>query len=626
MQKFTGSSPKKVLQKVFGYNDFRPLQSEVIESVLAGNDTLAIMPTGGGKSLCYQIPSLIFEGITIVVSPLIALMQDQVSNLQANGVDAVFLNSTLEWKDYLSAANDIKAGRTKIVYVSPEGLAGGKLRDLFSSEGVTVSCITIDEAHCVSEWGHDFRPDYMEIATFKNMFPSAVCLALTATATKNVRDDIVKNLRLKKPNVFVASFNRPNIFLEVQPKKNSLEQIKLFLSMHEGESGIIYCFSRKAVDELTHDLLDAGFFALNYHAGLSDKERADHQEQFIRDKVNIIVATLAFGMGIDKPDVRFVIHADIPKSLEQYYQEIGRAGRDGLPSHALLLYSAGDIRKIRYFFDESADSEKAERLLQSMVSYATARKCRRKILLGYFGENISAGDESSACCDICAAGAPPLIDVTVVSQKIMSCILRLNERFGVNYVVDVLLGSHAKRILENRHNMLSTFGIGREFSKDDWFVLAEELIASGYVKKTGEYNVLCVTRDGRDALQNRDKIELAVRFMGGAASGGNSSSSGASKKKPPVPIVHKKSSQSVPPKNIDASDSESVRIFNELKNWRRKTADENGVPPYVIFGDRTLSDIANKKPRNERELREVYGIGERKADAYGSAILRIVNY
>lgn len=524
LQNFVGAFPIDVLQNVFGYDEFRPFQQEVIESVLSRRDTLAIMPTGGGKSLCYQIPALIFEGITIVVSPLIALMQDQVSNLQANGVAAVFLNSTLEWRDYLAAADEIKAGRIKIVYVSPEGLAGGKLRDLFSSENITVSCITIDEAHCVSEWGHDFRPDYMEIAAFKKQFSSAVCLALTATATQNVREDVVKNLHLKKPSVFVASFNRPNIFLEVQPKKNSLAQIKAFLAMHEDESGIIYCFSRRAVDELTHDLLDAGFFALNYHAGLSDKERADHQEQFIRGKVNIIVATLAFGMGIDKPDVRFVIHADMPKSLEQYYQEIGRAGRDGLPSHALLLYSAGDMRKIRYFFDEMADSEKAENLLQSMVFYATSRKCRRQVLLSYFGEKL-VSDVGATCCDVCAAGAPPLIDVTIVSQKFMSCVLRLNERFGVNYVVDVLLGSHAKRILENRHNMLSTFGIGRELAKYDWFALADELLASGYIKKVGEYNVIHLTHDGKDALQNRDKIELAVRFMhsGGDAAGKSAS-------------------------------------------------------------------------------------------------------
>ena len=336
-----------VLKTTFGYDEFRPMQQEVIASVLSGRDTLAVMPTGGGKSLCYQIPALLFGGITLVVSPLISLMQDQVAFLVENGVSAVFLNSSLEWGDYLDAVQRIKSGSVKLVYLSPEALAADRTQSILHDASVPVSCITIDEAHCISEWGHDFRPGYLEISNIRAQFKNAVFLALTATATAQVQEDITANLRMKTPEVFVAGFNRPNIFLEVRPKRNALREVIACLEQHSGESGIIYCFSRKQVDKLTEQLTTSGYSALNYHAGLSDEERRSHQQQFIRDKVRIMVATVAFGMGIDKPNVRFVIHYDLPKSLEEYYQEIGRAGRDGLASHALLLYSAGDARKIR---------------------------------------------------------------------------------------------------------------------------------------------------------------------------------------------------------------------------------------------------------------------------------------
>ncbi|MBQ1591294.1 MAG: ATP-dependent DNA helicase RecQ, partial [Treponema sp.] len=379
-------TPEQVLKSIFGYDSFRPLQKEVIANVLDGRDTLAVMPTGGGKSLCYQIPAMLLPGLTVVVSPLIALMQDQVSQLEAWGIPAVFLNSSLEWSEYLQKMNLIRQGKIKLLYVSPEGLSTSRIQDILHSENVQLSCLTIDEAHCVSEWGHDFRPDYMEIACIREQFPSAVCLALTATATKQVQGDIISHLRLENPAVLVASFNRPNLFLEVRKKNNPFEQVQGFLLEHKGESGIIYCFSRRQVDELTEKLEQKKISVLNYHAGLSDEERSQHQKLFIQDKVDVMVATLAFGMGINKPNVRFVLHYDMPKSIEQYYQEIGRAGRDGLPATALLLYSYGDLHKLRYFFEDSADPQKAEKLLQGMVSYAEAKTCRRQQLLSYFGE------------------------------------------------------------------------------------------------------------------------------------------------------------------------------------------------------------------------------------------------
>ena len=517
---FEGAKPELVLKTVFGYDSFRLNQKEIITKVLEGKDTLAIMPTGGGKSICYQIPALIMEGITIVVSPLISLMQNQVDALEASGIHSVFLNSTLEWKDYLAAVDDIKAGKVKLVYVSPEGLATSRIRELFSQSGIKISCITIDEAHCISQWGHDFRPDYLEISAMRNYFPEATMLALTATATDLVRKDIIRILRLKKPAVFVSSFNRSNIYLEVQPKRKADSQVVEYIRHHTGDSGIIYCYSRKKVDELTATLDKLGYSALSYHAGLTDEVRAKNQDLFIKDEVQIMVATIAFGMGIDKPNVRFVINYDLPKSIEEYYQEIGRAGRDGLPSSALLLYSPADIFKIRYFFEEAANPEKSEKLLQDMVNYATSRVCRRKTLLAYFGENYDkdspvkkgndiagkqgndiagkqGNDTVECCCDICSGGKIPLTDMTIPAQKFFCCMIKTNERFGATYVIDVLLGSKQSRIIDNGHDKISTWGIGKELSKNEWFDLLELLVSENYIIKEGEYNVLKLTYIGK---------------------------------------------------------------------------------------------------------------------------------
>lgn len=507
---FVDSNPDLVLSTVFGYNGFRPLQKEIIQSVLSKKDTLAIMPTGGGKSLCYQIPALILKGVTVVVSPLISLMQDQVAALKRNGINSVFLNSSLDWKDYSAAIAEIKSGNVKIIYVSPEGLATGRIRDVLSDTNLEVSCITIDEAHCVSEWGHDFRPDYMEIFSVRKLFPKAVMIALTATATEQVKNDIITNLGLKKPAVFVSSFNRPNIFLDVKLKKDGIHQVIDFLQEHQEESGIIYCTSRKQVDELYTTLKKFRYSVKNYHAGLDDATRAENQDLFLKDQIKIIVATVAFGMGIDKPNVRFVINFDLPKSIEEYYQEIGRAGRDGLPSYALLLYSYGDVHKIRYFFNDMADPQKAEMHLKAMVNYASDSVCRRSSLLAYFGEKYVplSESETSRCCDICQNGSRPPVDMTIPVQKLLCCIIRTKSRFGATYVIDVLTGSKNKRILENGHNMLSTYNIGHELSKEDWFELVNILIARNYLQKTSEYNILELTDDGRSLLKTREKVLL----------------------------------------------------------------------------------------------------------------------
>ena len=510
---FVDSNPELVLSSVFGYKNFRPLQEAVINSVLAKKDTLVIMPTGGGKSLCYQIPALILKGITIVVSPLISLMSNQVASLEKHGIHSVFLNSSLEWKEYLKAVDEIKKGFVKIIYVSPEGLATSRIRDLLNEGNLEVSCITIDEAHCVSEWGHDFRPDYMEIFSVRKLFPKATMIALTATATEQVKRDIIKNLGLKKPEIFTTSFDRKNIFLEVQPKKSGESQVIDFLKNHKDESGIIYCTSRRQVDELFVSLKKKGYSVLNYHAGLPDDVRGEHLQLFIEDKVKIIVATVAFGMGIDKPNVRFVINFDLPKSIEEYYQEIGRAGRDGQQAWALLLYTYADVHKIRYFFTDMADPTKAEMKLKSMVNFASGNTCRRKALLNYFGEKYESGtgeSDGSWCCDICSnlREAKPLTDMTIPIQKFLCCILRTKSRFGAAYVIDVLLGSHNKRILENGHNMISTFSIGHELTKDDWHDLVDLLLEKEYIQRVGEYNVLELTDKGRDLLVTREKVLL----------------------------------------------------------------------------------------------------------------------
>ena len=608
---------KKLLKQYYGYSDFRPGQKEIIDSILAGKDTLAIMPTGGGKSLCYQIPSLVFSGLTVVISPLIALMEDQVEGLNSVGIPSLFLNSSLDWDEYLYNMNLIRKGEIKLLYLAPETLVTERIQNLLSE--VEVSCITIDEAHCISEWGHDFRPEYRRIAEITKQFPKAVCLALTATATETVRKDIVTTLQLGKTRGFfqyVSSFNRPNIFLEVTSKSGSsnkkIHGIKLsradeltldFAKSHSKESGIIYCFSRKKVDELSSLLKIAGFSVLPYHAGLSDEVRSQNQNAFIKDDVKIIVATLAFGMGINKPNVRYVIHYDLPKSIEQYYQEIGRAGRDGLPSTALLLYSYGDTKKISFFIDEKPGKEQiiAHEQLKKMVQYAETQTCKRAFLLNHFGEKFSSTSEDNGetCCSCCQNKNSLLMDVTIPCQKLMSAILRTQERFGTHYVIDVLLGSKQEKILKNNHQSLSVYGIGTEYSKTDWINLTQLLIGDGYLSKSEDFGVLSLTEKARKELFERSKIFLPFYPTGNIG-------------KAPVEKVAKQ---------LSAKDQ---LLFDELKKLRKNLAQEQDVPPYIIFGDKTLEQLVALKPLSDFELEDVYGLGEKKIEKYGDFIVRTI--
>ena len=623
-----------LLKKHFGYKSFRPGQLQVIESVLSGNDTLAVMPTGGGKSLCCQLPALVFKGITIVVSPLIALMQDQVSQLEEAGIEALFLNSSLTLDQYSLNTSLIRGGKVKIVYCAPETLVTERMQQLLAN--VQVSLITIDEAHCISEWGHDFRPEYRMIASVRAQHPEAVCLAMTATATQTVRNDIKRSLKLGAKtfgfgfNEFVSTFNRPNIFLDVKSKagqpQNAAALLKKptnfkltradellleFLQEHKNESGIIYCFSRKQVDELTEFLQEQDYKALAYHAGLSDTERTENQRLFVQDEVPIIVATLAFGMGINKPNVRFVVHYDMPKSLEQYYQEIGRAGRDGENAYALLLYSYGDTNKIRFFMQDKTGTElaAAEKQLEAMTAFAQSRTCRRSLLLAHFGEP-PAESNPDFCCDICSSGlnvSELETDVTIPAQKLLSAILRTGEKFGASYVIDVLLGSRQKRILDYGHHKLSVFGIGTEFSKQDWYQLVNLLINAGFLRKSSDYQVLSLTRDAKDTLRDRGEVRLPFIPHNNAPEQTQKTGKTASRKR-----------------ILDSSDIKGMAILEALKEMRRKLAKEAEVPPYVIFGDRTLEDIAIKKPVVFSQLTDIYGIGEIKAERYGDAIISIV--
>lgn len=608
---------KKLLKQYYGYSDFRPGQKEIIDSILAGKDTLAIMPTGGGKSLCYQIPSLVFSGLTVVISPLIALMEDQVEGLNSVGIPSLFLNSSLDWDEYLYNMNLIRKGEIKLLYLAPETLVTERIQNLLSE--VEVSCITIDEAHCISEWGHDFRPEYRRIVEITKQFPKAVCLALTATATETVRKDIVTTLQLGKTRGFfqyVSSFNRPNIFLEVTSKSGSsnkkIHGIKLsradeltldFAKSHSKESGIIYCFSRKKVDELSSLLKIAGFSVLPYHAGLSDEVRSQNQNAFIKDDVKIIVATLAFGMGINKPNVRYVIHYDLPKSIEQYYQEIGRAGRDGLSSTALLLYSYGDTKKISFFIDEKPGKEQiiAHEQLKKMVQYAETQTCKRAFLLNHFGEKFSSTSEDNGetCCSCCQNKNSLLMDVTIPCQKLMSAILRTQERFGTHYVIDVLLGSKQEKILKNNHQSLSVYGIGTEYSKTDWINLTQLLIGDGYLSKSEDFGVLSLTEKARKELFERSKIFLPFYPTGNIG-------------KEPVEKVAKQ---------LSAKDQ---LLFDELKKLRKSLAQEQDVPPYIIFGDKTLEQLVALKPLSDFELEDVYGLGEKKIEKYGDFIVRTI--
>ena len=594
------STPQSILKSIFGYDEFKPLQREIIENVLARRDTLVIMPTGGGKSLCYQIPALIFEGLTVVISPLIALMKDQVEQLRELGVPALFLNSSLSLDEYRANVEQVRSGKARLVYVAPETLLTERFMNLINS--VRVDCLAIDEAHCISEWGHDFRPEYRQIASVRAKFPQAACLALTATATPRVREDIKASLRFDTANEFVASFDRDNLLIEVLPKTDSLKQLLDFLNRYPQQSGIIYCFSRKGVDDLTAALAARKFSVRSYHAGLDDEARRKNQEAFIRDDVQIIVATIAFGMGINKPNVRFVVHFDLPKSVEGYYQEIGRAGRDGLTSHCLLLYSYSDVAKLRYFIDQKDGLERqvAYHHLGELVRYAEGPGCRRVPLLKYFGEQY--GRENCGMCDRCLNGDLEEVDVTVPAQKLLSCVKRTGEIFGMVYVVDVLLGSENQKVLRNGHQNLSTYGIGKELTRGQWMNLARQLVQKGLLDQDSQHGSLRLTRLAGDALRNREPIFAVL-----AEAEGRSRSQS-----------EKKAANALVGAEYDRD------LFEVLRSKRKELADLAGVPPYAIFPDRTLVEMAAYYPMRDESLGKIFGVGTVKRERYGEMFLEAI--
>ena len=590
-------TPDRILKDTFGYDKFRPLQKEVIENVLARRDTLAVMPTGGGKSLCYQIPALLFEGLTIVVSPLISLMKDQVEQLRAFGVPSVFLNSSLSPKEYNENMDYVKRGEVKLLYVAPETLLTPRILSLLST--LKVDLLTIDEAHCISEWGHDFRPEYRQIVEVRKKFPNAVCMALTATATSRVRQDIRHTLKFATTNEFIASFNRENLFIEVVPKQDPSQQVREIIDRYKDRSGIIYCFSRKQVDELAAYLVTKGYSVRPYHAGLDEADRRKNQEAFIRDDVQIIVATIAFGMGINKPNVRFVIHHDLPKSIEGYYQEIGRAGRDGLPAHCVLLYSYADVAKLNYFIDQKEGDERRVAIehLNAIVRFAEdEHTCRRKPLLNYFGEPYTAATCSN--CDNCNSTPTPLADVTIPAQKFLSCVKRVDEKFGAGHIVDILLGSKNEKVLRWGHDKLSTYGIGKELDKKQWMHLARQLLSLGYLKQEGEYHTLSLTDKALESLRKREPI------FGVMQEAGRVSKADGKKKAAELEYHH--------------------GLFAILRQKRKEMADEAGVPPYVIFSDRTLTEMAAYFPQSMESLLAISGVGQVKARQYGDGFLTVL--
>jgi ATP-dependent DNA helicase RecQ len=580
-----------VLASTFGYPSFRPLQEDIISAILSGRDTFALMPTGGGKSLCYQLPALLLPGLTVVVSPLIALMKDQVDALRELGVAATYINSSLDAEEITFRQRLVAEGKIKLVYVAPERLMLPGFLRLLSS--VTVSLVAIDEAHCISEWGHDFRPEYRELRRLREIFPAVPVAAFTATATARVQRDIVSQLALRDPARFRGSFNRANLYYDVRPKRNAFDQIVRYLRARPGTSGIIYCGTRNETESLAADLSQAGIPALPYHAGLSERRRHDNQEAFIHDRVPVIVATVAFGMGIDKPDVRFVMHYDLPRTLENYYQESGRAGRDGDPSDCILFYSGGDAQRLRYFAGEKETEEErriAMAQAQQMIDWADSTTCRRKRLLAYFDEPFTGQDEP--CCDICATATGEVEDVTINAQKLLSCVVRTGERFGVSHVVGVLRGSQDKKILSLSHDRLSTYGIGKDRSKEYWLDLARHLIGIGALRQDQEhYNTLSVTEVGRRILFQRETVEMPRKGQPVALGEG--------------PMAH-------------------PELFEQLRALRRRLAEERGLPPYVIFHDRTLRSMCSRLPGTEAELAAVPGVGWNRADSYGDAFLQVI--
>jgi len=579
--------PTKVLKEVFGYREFRGEQEAIIEAVIHGQDALVLMPTGGGKSLCYQIPALCQEGISIVISPLIALMKDQVDALKMNGVGAAYINSTQSREEQMEIIHQLRSGKIKLLYLAPERINESLWKFLKS---FTISLFAIDEAHCISHWGHDFRPDYRQLIRIKELFPQVPLIALTATADNITREDILKCLGLAQAKVFVSSFNRPNIRYLVTPKQNSYVELLQFLKDKKEESGIIYCLSRRSTEDLAEDLREEGLSAVCYHAGLNRETRQKNQELFAADKVKIVVATIAFGMGIDKSNVRYVVHMDLPKNIESYYQETGRAGRDGLDSDALLFYSYGDVIKLKSFVEVEGNETQSEIMLKKldqMANFASKRSCRRKYLLNYFDEKAP-----SYCgnCDFCLSEFEKK-DATTAAQMALSAVGRLQERFGGGYVIDLLRGSESVRIREE-HKQLPTYGIGADKSKEEWSAIIRALIEQEVLFRTEDrYPVLKLSPMAWSILKGKEKFFYYSR-------------------------LEKESVE-----KVAISSNRSNELFERLRKLRMLIAESEGVPPFVVFSDATLDELATFLPQNQDELLRISGFGQVKLAKYGKEFL-----
>lgn len=585
-------TPQEALQKYFGYSNFRHQQEAIIQHVLNKQDVMALMPTGGGKSLCYQLPAVLLGGLTIVISPLIALMKDQVDSLNVTGIPAAFLNSAQTPEEQRQLVEKLKHNQIKLLYLAPERLFGQENKLVPFLKTLNVVQIAIDEAHCISQWGHDFRPEYLMLAQLKNEFPNVPVIALTATADKLTQKDILEKLNLHQPKVFVSSFNRANITYRVTPKKSWFKQLMTFLKERPDDSGIIYCLSRKSTEDLAADLKDEGFAAEAYHAGLNNEVKAKNQEAFLRDDVKIIVATIAFGMGINKSNVRYVVHVDLPKNIEGYYQETGRAGRDGLASEALLLYSPGDAGKLQHFARIEGNEEQSRIMLNKlndMVKYCQLQSCRRQYLMNYFDE---AFPPNCGSCDVCLTEFKRF-DGTLIAQKALSAVSRLNERFGVNYVIDFLRGSKNEKIREE-HKQLKTYGIGADISKVDWQRYIRELITLEYLQVTDDgYPVLKLTNQSSLVLKGIQKVEFIE-------------------------------TQTTEEHHTEAAPPHEAELLSRLKNTRRDIAELENVPAYIIVSDATLLEMATYLPQSLDELRLISGFGDIKLARYGRELLQPV--
>ena len=593
--------PEQVLHDVFGYETFRPLQGDIVREVINGGDALVLMPTGGGKSLCYQVPALVRPGTAIVISPLIALMQDQVNALRELGVKAAFLNSSMDFEQARATEYALMTGELDLLYCAPERLIQPRTIELLHN--ASLSLFAIDEAHCVSQWGHDFRSDYLQLSMLAEAFPGIPRIALTATADERTRAEIAERLSLTQARHFISGFDRPNIQYRITPKTNANKQLLDFIKAeHAGDCGIVYCLSRNKVDATAKLLASKGYTALPYHAGLTSEQRSKNQDRFLREDGVIVVATIAFGMGIDKPDVRFVAHLDLPKSLEAYYQETGRAGRDGKPSTAWMVYGLQDVIKLRQMLEASQGNDQFKRVerqkLDAMLGLCEVTQCRRQVLLRYFGDTL---EQPCGNCDSCLS-PPETWDGSVAVQKALSCVFRTGQRYGVNYLIDVLRGSENERILQAGHQSISTYGIGTELSANDWKSVFRQLVANGYLRADPDgYGALQLTEQCRPLLKGEQRIELRKDPVIKTSPGSKSSGT--------------RSGHNVRDQITDHEGWEALRAC------RKALADKQGVPPYVIFHDTTLFDMLERRPTTLEALGEVSGVGAAKLEKYGDIFL-----